>query len=743
MIPGERFFVIALLAIILAAGTVQGREYYVAVDGSDSDPGTLEQPFRTIRKAAGVVRNGDTCYVRSGSYHETVALEDLHGTADQPIVFAAHKDENVILDGSEPITSQWVKHQGSIYKTTLEKDIWQLFYHGRMMMAARWPNARFEDESIWDQDRTWAHGGRESSYGTMVTRTDDGRPDLAATGKDFTGAIAVLNVGKWISFSRKVLRHEAGSGVFNYSPNFHAWLDQPYMWDDHHKDCQRYYLECHLNCLDAPGEWYYNPESKELFFWPPDGKNPADNVRGQTQEYAFDVSKSSHVTISGFKFFGTTFRLLDSHHCTVEDCDLIYYAHSKRMLGVEDWPAGSGPDGWTAFTRNEGSYNTIRNCKFEYADGAAFISKGHHHTVDNVLVHDIDWSGCGMWDLWYRASDDTTYRRITAYNCGASECIEGGRRTLVEFCNFGPHIGDLQQDGAIVQISPPFQPGTIIRYNWIHGSPKFGIRADFWPYTDPPSRGFGRDMTVHHNVVWGIGKRVTDKPAIHLEGNEHFAYNNTVYGNDVTDICLADATFWKIPDSNDKTVVKNNAAFYIGMTRQPSEVEPRGIIQNNWNGNVWEQLRDPANRDFRPRDGSDLIDTGVPIDGVPGEVPDIGAYEHGTEHYWIPGYQSKQASNPIPADRAKNAKPDTHLIWLEGYKTNSHDVYFGVSKESVERANRESQEFKGNQRNNIFAPGELKPGVTYYWRIDAVGEAYGRVTGSMWQFESGHEAEQE
>ena len=43
------------------------RSYYVAKDGQDTHPGTLEQPFRTLNKAARVAQAGDTCSIREGT----------------------------------------------------------------------------------------------------------------------------------------------------------------------------------------------------------------------------------------------------------------------------------------------------------------------------------------------------------------------------------------------------------------------------------------------------------------------------------------------------------------------------------------------------------------------------------------------------------------------------------------------------------------------------------------------------
>ena len=57
----------------------------------------------------------------------------------------AYPGEVVTLDGTEAIselqTNGWTPYKGSIYKTTLSKDIWQLFVDSEMMIPARWPNA--------------------------------------------------------------------------------------------------------------------------------------------------------------------------------------------------------------------------------------------------------------------------------------------------------------------------------------------------------------------------------------------------------------------------------------------------------------------------------------------------------------------------------------------------------------------------------------------------------------------------
>ncbi|MDB6016307.1 MAG: Polysaccharide lyase, family, partial [Pedosphaera sp.] len=55
----------------LSALAVQ-TQFYVATNGVDTNAGTLAQPFLTISKAASVMVAGDTCFIRGGTYRETV-----------------------------------------------------------------------------------------------------------------------------------------------------------------------------------------------------------------------------------------------------------------------------------------------------------------------------------------------------------------------------------------------------------------------------------------------------------------------------------------------------------------------------------------------------------------------------------------------------------------------------------------------------------------------------------------------
>jgi hypothetical protein len=77
-------------------GQLPGPTYYVSMGGSDSNPGTLAAPWRTIGHAASAVSAGATVLIESGSYAEDVKLA-LSGAAGSPITFEAGGSEAVTV----------------------------------------------------------------------------------------------------------------------------------------------------------------------------------------------------------------------------------------------------------------------------------------------------------------------------------------------------------------------------------------------------------------------------------------------------------------------------------------------------------------------------------------------------------------------------------------------------------------------------------------------------------------------
>ncbi|MCF6271374.1 MAG: right-handed parallel beta-helix repeat-containing protein [Melioribacteraceae bacterium] len=73
--------------------------YYVAPNGNDSSPGTENQPWLTIQKAANTLIAGDIVYIKAGTYNERVIPQNS-GTAGNYILYAVYPGDQVTIDGN-------------------------------------------------------------------------------------------------------------------------------------------------------------------------------------------------------------------------------------------------------------------------------------------------------------------------------------------------------------------------------------------------------------------------------------------------------------------------------------------------------------------------------------------------------------------------------------------------------------------------------------------------------------------
>jgi hypothetical protein len=80
--------IFAVLVNRLSAQAVSSNRYYVAITGSDSNPGTQAQPWQTISHAASQVKPGDTVLVAPGMYRDNVYISQS-GTRDARIRFVS------------------------------------------------------------------------------------------------------------------------------------------------------------------------------------------------------------------------------------------------------------------------------------------------------------------------------------------------------------------------------------------------------------------------------------------------------------------------------------------------------------------------------------------------------------------------------------------------------------------------------------------------------------------------------
>jgi hypothetical protein len=102
-IISRKFFFI-LLSVITAAvpGILYAETYYVAPDGDDGYPGTIEAPFATVKKAHdnGDLKPGDVIYLRGGTYYPTQqTIFNKAGDANNYFMLSSYPGEVPVIDG--------------------------------------------------------------------------------------------------------------------------------------------------------------------------------------------------------------------------------------------------------------------------------------------------------------------------------------------------------------------------------------------------------------------------------------------------------------------------------------------------------------------------------------------------------------------------------------------------------------------------------------------------------------------
>ena len=339
--------VLIFSATLLLALSGFAAQFYVSPTGSDTNSGTRAKPFATLERARDegrrlsqdrkLARGGLTVWLRGGDYLRTNALELTaadSGTADAPIVWRACKGESVRLlggrklSGFAPVTDPAIlarlpetarghvlqvdlgalgladfgKMTSRGFGRPLSPAHCELFFRGRPMTLARWPN-----EGAWEQIAGVPESGAtKDEHGGQVGKLDQGflyRGDRPRQWKD-TRDLWVHGYWSWdwansyervdsIDLERRLIKTAAPHGLY--------WFRQG----------QRFYFLNVLEELDQPGEWYLDRQTRLLYFWPPAPLefkvqgSPPEILLSLLSEPLLNLTGVSHVTFRGLTLEAT------------------------------------------------------------------------------------------------------------------------------------------------------------------------------------------------------------------------------------------------------------------------------------------------------------------------------------------------------------------------------------------------------------------------------------------------------
>jgi alpha-L-arabinofuranosidase len=110
--------IILLLTVLAFASASHAANFDVAINGSDSNPGTPALPLRTIQRAADLAQPGDIITVHEGIYRERVNPPRGGESDSNRITYQAAPGEKVVITGSEAVKN-WIRVTNDTWKAVI------------------------------------------------------------------------------------------------------------------------------------------------------------------------------------------------------------------------------------------------------------------------------------------------------------------------------------------------------------------------------------------------------------------------------------------------------------------------------------------------------------------------------------------------------------------------------------------------------------------------------------------------
>jgi hypothetical protein len=595
----------------------------VAPNGSDENPGTLEQPFKTIGKCASIAQASMTCVIRAGTYRETVRPANS-GSSDAPITFKTYNNETVLISGAD-VVAGWQPHSGRIFKTNLAWDLGegnnQVFQNAKMQLEARFPNSGGD---LLRPTLGRVRGATGAAETWTIVADNVPANIVGAKINIVPGPIWVAETGVITASSGGSFTFESKGGQINKNPPWATTLFHP-------KDGNPYFIWGKLELLDSPGEWAV--KDGILYLWSDTDPN-AQTIEAKRRQYAFDLRERSHIRLEGLQIFAATITTADpanvnastSSNVELNGVHVRYPSHYQFVQPGKSWEVGIKDSGVMLY----GSSHAMKNSSVAFSAGNGVALGGSGHTLENNVIHDVDYTitdACAISAGWYNIdSSNHVIKGNTAFNAARSMIVHRNAKNIKilnnHLYNTGLQADDLgftytfQSDGA----------GTEIAYNLVHDNFAEGYNVGL--YLDNGSR----NHLVHHNVVYNV------KTALNLNmpstGNR--IYNNTL-------LAWENAYGGSAPYAADYQVdggelVNNLYGARVQGIGQPWDGGQTNITkfpkeENNLSPQTNPKFSDPFGHDYTLGGDSPAIDAGQAIagitDGFTGAAPDIGALERG------------------------------------------------------------------------------------------------------------------
>ena len=524
----------------LPKSDVSSSFYVDATKGSDSNSGTMDSPFQTINKAVMAARSAgqySTVVLREGTFYLTDTIE--LSSQDKGLTIQNYPNEVVWISGGKMIMPKWKKYnvdsskKTNIYKADLSSDNIDTIPGFRVDMKrairARYPNADPElgfgsnlTASKWlpptlatDPDTEvfpdiplrkssdnnyfqkyqlgiggpckyfdppagyWCgnntEGGGAFTYKVPSGMVADQKILPNSPYKNVKGAIVqTWRPGHWASWMLEVGSYDSTSGTFNFSKGGFQGARGNNKGDE-------IVVENVMEELDSPNEWFYDEESKTLYFFynATSGTEPPRNTLYVVTQLKTLISiKGSmsdpveDIIIRGIGFRDTAYTYMDPH----------------GMPSGGDWALERMGALFFEGTKNV----TVDSCIFERLDGNAIMVSGYNRNT-TIQGNEFVWIGSTAIAQWgYTSGAD-----VTGMGWDGTDGNQPRFSRILN--NFVHELGIWEKQSSFYFQAKSCQ--NLIKGNIFFNGPRAGIN-----FND----GFGGDSNVTENFLFNACRESGD-----------------------------------------------------------------------------------------------------------------------------------------------------------------------------------------------------------------------------------------
>jgi hypothetical protein len=427
------FFLSSACQRSIVEGAISEPTYYVSQKGDDNNSGSLSQPFKSIEKAREVVRKINSSmqsnvvvYLRGGDYllDDTLVFDQRDsGTNGFYIVYKAYPGEKPVVSGGQRITG-WVSGGEGIYKAQVGSlRFRQLYVNGKRATRARDPNAgnyyrlKYWDEvnrrveiiathtGAWDRlnevemvvQKHWNQNNLRIASYTITAKWYDVLVRWGLPENSLSPATRLI-LTAWIFRLQKLFGIDLGVRAFIVpaEPERSRSFTQtaPQRGND-----QAYHFENALEFLDAPGEWYLNTASGELFYKPRvDEDMGSVNAVVPRLQTLIELKGDLDTPVRNMQFFGLIFEysnwLSPNEEGFVGDQAVVTFTRPQATKDERNYYLGDRLPGAIYFEATE-NIRFERNIIMHIGSSAVVLAFGTRETeiLGNVIT---DVSGSGI-----------------------------------------------------------------------------------------------------------------------------------------------------------------------------------------------------------------------------------------------------------------------------------------------------------------------------------------------------------